>query len=232
MPVLSAPGKRDAPRIAGSEAGFIALVIGLSVFILASSLAIYLLARRTGPRYRAPSPSSPRTPGPPSSRASSRAAARCPRRPQTAQGRPRLGAGLGRRLGGGRGGPHARDLPRGARPRPRTRRALPPAARDGPVRPGALRVVLERQPRVRPAPAALHAQARLALDALHHPHLANLADRPPAQHVPRVHLGRALCRRHPPQRDRRQHPQPGPPLLHRLRRLHTDIRGRHKVHRG
>ncbi|KAJ7145918.1 hypothetical protein C8R44DRAFT_845263 [Mycena epipterygia] len=37
--------KRDAPRIAGSEAGFIGLVVGLIVFILGSCVAIYILLR-------------------------------------------------------------------------------------------------------------------------------------------------------------------------------------------
>ncbi|KAJ7490118.1 hypothetical protein B0H11DRAFT_2277971 [Mycena galericulata] len=45
--------KRDAPRIAGSEAGFIAVVVGLAVIILASCIAIFILTRDPDPS-RAP----------------------------------------------------------------------------------------------------------------------------------------------------------------------------------
>jgi hypothetical protein len=62
MPVLSQTrsellrvaeyGKRDAPRIGGSEGGFIGLVVGLIVIILGSSVAIYFLLRDHSPSER------------------------------------------------------------------------------------------------------------------------------------------------------------------------------------
>jgi len=45
-------GKRDAPRIGGSEGGFIGLVVGLAVIILGSSIAIYILLRDHSPSER------------------------------------------------------------------------------------------------------------------------------------------------------------------------------------
>ncbi|KAF7373437.1 hypothetical protein MSAN_00553300 [Mycena sanguinolenta] len=59
MPILarellqvSEYSKRDVPRIGGSEGGFIALVIGLVVIILGSSVAIYILLRDHTPSER------------------------------------------------------------------------------------------------------------------------------------------------------------------------------------
>lgn len=50
---LLEPSKRDsAPRIGGSQAGFIALVVGLTVIILASCVAIYILLRDHDPSPR------------------------------------------------------------------------------------------------------------------------------------------------------------------------------------
>ncbi|KAJ6542588.1 hypothetical protein B0H19DRAFT_1267833 [Mycena capillaripes] len=45
-------GKRDAPRIGGSEGGFIGLVVGLGVIILVSCVAIYILLRDHSPSQR------------------------------------------------------------------------------------------------------------------------------------------------------------------------------------
>ncbi|KAJ7141837.1 hypothetical protein C8R43DRAFT_583235 [Mycena crocata] len=45
-------GKRDAPRIGGSEGGFIALVVGLGVVILGSCVAIFILLRDHSPSDR------------------------------------------------------------------------------------------------------------------------------------------------------------------------------------
>ncbi|KAJ7239953.1 hypothetical protein B0H12DRAFT_1221805 [Mycena haematopus] len=49
---LSEYSKRDVPRIGGTEGGFIALVIGLGVIILGSSVAIYILLRDHSPSER------------------------------------------------------------------------------------------------------------------------------------------------------------------------------------
>ncbi|KAJ7785398.1 hypothetical protein B0H14DRAFT_3506954 [Mycena olivaceomarginata] len=50
MPVLLTP--REAPRIGGSEGGFIGLVVGLIVIILGSCVAIYFLLRDHAPSDR------------------------------------------------------------------------------------------------------------------------------------------------------------------------------------
>ncbi|KAJ6476145.1 hypothetical protein C8R45DRAFT_1008966 [Mycena sanguinolenta] len=49
---VSEYSKRDVPRIGGTEGGFIALVIGLVVIILGSSVAIYILLRDHSPSER------------------------------------------------------------------------------------------------------------------------------------------------------------------------------------
>ncbi|KAJ7938215.1 hypothetical protein B0H13DRAFT_2301780 [Mycena leptocephala] len=45
-------GKRDAPRIGGSQGGFIGLVVGLAIIILVSCVAIYILLRDHSPSDR------------------------------------------------------------------------------------------------------------------------------------------------------------------------------------
>ncbi|KAJ7041247.1 hypothetical protein C8F04DRAFT_1391345 [Mycena alexandri] len=45
-------GKREAPRIGGSEGGFIGLVVGLVVIILISCVAIFILLRNHSPSER------------------------------------------------------------------------------------------------------------------------------------------------------------------------------------
>ncbi|KAJ6598654.1 hypothetical protein B0H10DRAFT_1959307 [Mycena sp. CBHHK59/15] len=64
-------GRRDSPKIGGSEGGFIGLVVGLAVIIFVSCVAIYILLRDHSPserdretrrqqsRYASDSPSAP-----------------------------------------------------------------------------------------------------------------------------------------------------------------------------
>ncbi|KAJ7175737.1 hypothetical protein C8R46DRAFT_1347255 [Mycena filopes] len=52
LELIAEYGKREAPRIGGSEGGFIGLVVGLGVIILISCVAIYILLRDHSPSQR------------------------------------------------------------------------------------------------------------------------------------------------------------------------------------